>query len=124
VIALDDELARNKRMIYAEVRNADPDGQVVAGLRYVRNALGHSLLTVTESEGGLRFPISFPLSIGPIVTRWKSAEDVRVNMPQERNRRYYSEWVAGRVVEETRVAAHRWHSRQIDCLKAETGLIF
>lgn len=106
---------------YRTVRNADEDGQVVTGMRHVRNALGHSQLVTTFTEGGLTLPSTFPIVIQSIVVRWLPADRVVTEWTNPKNRAAYEAFVAEREVSETLYAARRWCGRALRW--AENGLL-
>ena len=107
---------------YASKRDADEDGRVVSGLRYVRNALGHAGLVVTRTEGGLSLPISLPLTVnGPLVAYWVEAIDLAVDLPQPKNQERYEQWVAGRELRTTTYQARRWLESQVAAMDRESG---
>lgn len=110
-ISADEALEKALTTAYRARRDADADGRMAAGLRYVRNALGHHQLTATRVEGGLRFPIVFPVTIEPVSIRWVSADELVTGRPDRRARAPYEQHLAGQLVEETTYAARRWLER-------------
>jgi hypothetical protein len=117
-ISLDEGLER-VRDGYLSARNSHPHGQVVWGLRRVRNALGHQSLIVTRTEGGLGPPLTPPLTVRPIVAYWVDA-DVLPDRPGE-NDRNYRRFVEGRRLDETTDAVRRWLGDQVNRMNHESG---
>lgn len=111
-ISADDALEHNLgKPVYRTARDSDLDGRVAAGLRYVRNALGHHQLTATLLEGGMRLPIVLPITIKPITIRWVPADKLATDWDQPRVRAKYEKNLAGRLVSETTYEARRWLER-------------
>jgi hypothetical protein len=106
---------------YRDRRDEDPDGRVVAGLRYVRNALGHDRLTTTHMTGGVRVPIRVPMRIH-VRWVWRKAAGIPVGKPQQRNRAAYEEWVARRPVEETTLQVWRWLGGEVRRIEGGDGV--
>ena len=117
-----DDLLSDRRLLtqsfhYRSDRNNDTGGQVVAGLRYARNADGHSMLTVTRTEGGLGWPATWPISFPPIVSYWMDADDVPPpDRPSPTNRRAYEQRLARQPVRATAQGARDWLAMQVQRL--------
>lgn len=98
---------------YRAARDADSDGQLASGLRYVRNALGHAQLTATMINGGLTLPITLPVTFPPITIHWAPATELDTGFkdrsPDVRAR--YTRHLEGQLVDETTYAARRWLER-------------
>lgn len=120
-ISLDEGL-REVRPDYLSRRNTHPHGQVVTGIKRIRNVLGHQRLIVTRQEGGLSFPVTFPISFPPVVARWVDAETLpEPNTPEPTNDRYYRQYVAGRTLDETADAVRRWLMGEVTDMNRESG---
>lgn len=113
-ISADDALEQAiGRRSYRSARDADSDGQLASGLRYVRNALGHAQLTATKINGGLTPPFTFPITIPPITIHWAPAPQLdtgfRGQSADVRDR--YERHLEDELVDETTYAARRWLER-------------
>jgi hypothetical protein len=117
-ISLDEGL-EGVRDGYKSERNSHPQGQVVAGLKHVRNVLGHARLIVTRVEGGLGPPLTPPLTPRPIVAYWIDADALPERPgPNDKNYRLY---VEGRRLDETIDAVRRWFGNQVNRMNHESG---
>lgn len=47
--------------------------ELTRALLFVRNRAAHQLPLVVEPTGGIRAPLTFPLTVSPVVIRWVSA---------------------------------------------------
>lgn len=101
------------RQPYRAARDADSDGQLASGLRYVRNALGHAQLTATRTNGGLTFPITFPVTFPPITIHWAPAPGLDTGFRNQSAdvRARYERHLEDQLVSETTYAARRWLER-------------
>ncbi|MBB2965593.1 hypothetical protein [Leifsonia aquatica] len=63
-ITLDELLYKTHGTPYVDARDADPLGGCVNGARLARNAITHGAVLVQSIQGGLTFPLSFPLMFG------------------------------------------------------------
>lgn len=97
------------RQPYRAARDADSDGQLASGLRYVRNALGHAQLTATKVNGGLTFPITFPVTFPPITIHWAPAPQLDTGFRGQSVdvRARYERHLEDELVDETTYAARR-----------------
>jgi hypothetical protein len=83
-------------------------GQVVRGLVYARNMLGHARVTTVERGGGMTFPMTFPLAFTNEL-RWLPADALpEPERPQPDNRRACVDFVAGKEVTGTLLLASAW----------------
>ncbi|MDQ1391484.1 MAG: hypothetical protein QOF30_461 [Acidimicrobiaceae bacterium] len=51
IVALDDHYNQSYKTRYERLRNNDPHGRVILGLRFARNLAGHELISVLEDPG-------------------------------------------------------------------------
>ncbi|GGL77210.1 hypothetical protein GCM10009706_14610 [Curtobacterium citreum] len=63
---LDEQLRREHGEQYDRLRDKDPAGAVLPGIRLVRNGITHGAV-VAVSPAGLQFPLEYPLNFGPLV---------------------------------------------------------
>ncbi|MDX8359834.1 hypothetical protein [Cytobacillus sp. IB215316] len=63
---------------YKRRRNKDENGQLLFGLLHAYNSMKHNMefITIHTNEGGVQFPISFPLEIPPISVHWMPAGEI------------------------------------------------
>lgn len=63
-ITLDELLYKTHGDRYANARDTDPLGGCVNGARLARNAITHGAVIVQSIQGGMTFPMTFPLAFG------------------------------------------------------------
>lgn len=97
---------------YIAERQADDDGRVLGGLRYVRNAAGHDRLVVVTHylTAGLKIPFTLPARRAHLVMRWRPADEIPAKDRSTENRHAYVQFVEGEV-HDTLDAAERWLKR-------------
>ena len=72
---------------------------LLSAFRYVNNSLKHSkeVVEITEQQGGVSFPISFPLTIPRREVVWSVVD----NGDKENQKKNYKKYLAGKNVIET-----------------------
>ncbi|MCF6461507.1 hypothetical protein [Clostridium sp. Cult3] len=87
---------------YKNRRNNDINGQVLSGLRYAYNLMKHNMdfYTIHREEGGMSFPISFPLDIPEITINWKTLNK-DMESGYESQIRNYKKCIQGKTILET-----------------------
>lgn len=63
-ITLDEMLSKRHGAQYDNARDAHPLGATISGARLARNAIAHGMVIVQSIQGGLTFPMTFPLTFG------------------------------------------------------------
>lgn len=99
-LALDDALENHLNRIYKEARDADPNGLIVRGMRWLRNRHAHDILLT--ASGGAKKPFLVPpggigmFYISPS-NRWLKSDDIIGNRPDRSAslKPDYDEHVAG-----------------------------
>jgi hypothetical protein len=120
VSVLDEAEHHRLRDDYWAARSTDPNGLVVQGLLWARNALAHGATIV--SEGSQRSEITLTLGsdgefniAGPVSSRhalrWRQVRDIAVRDRGRALRPSYEAHVAGRWVKETLDEAQAWFLR-------------
>lgn len=112
-LALDDALENHLNRIYKEARDADADGRVVKGMRWLRNRHAHDILLT--ASGGAKKPFFVPpggkgiFYISPS-NRWMKSEDIIGNRPDRSAsiRPDYDQHVAGMPLDMSLSHALRW----------------
>ena len=85
---------------YAErVEVEEEEKGLLSAFRYVNNSLKHSkeVVEITEQQGGVSFPISFPLTIPRREVVWSVVD----NGDKENQKKNYKKYLAGKNVIET-----------------------
>lgn len=104
---------RNDDPSYNRLNGDGPD--LMRALRFVRNRAAHQLPLVVEPTGGIRAPLTFPLTVAPIVIRWVCAAslppaDERHKSPK--GEALYAKWIEGREVRVVLEDVGRWLSTE------------
>jgi hypothetical protein len=100
-----DEVLRQEDRTYEDRRDSDSGGQVLRGLRYVRNVALHSAMSLQNTTG----------RHGYTIARWHLREEIDLSeyvRPQENNEQNYDQHVAGRDVLETLELAREFCSSE------------
>ncbi|MFJ1788370.1 hypothetical protein ACIOML_29200 [Streptomyces anulatus] len=98
---------------YNRLNGDGPD--LMRALRFVRNRAAHQLPLVVEPTGGIRAPLTFPLTVSPIVIRWVSAASLPPADERHRSPKgeaLYVKWIEGREVREVLEDVWRWLSTE------------
>lgn len=114
VLALDEELFAHLGHPYAEARSTDPCGQIVRGMKWLRNRHAHEIMIT--GHGGVKKP--FFGTPGSIVfispsNRWKTSTAInpqRDETPEEYRERY-DEHLAGLPLDHSLYQATIWFDR-------------
>ncbi|MFI9059802.1 hypothetical protein ACIGXQ_35590 [Streptomyces anulatus] len=90
--------------------------ELMRALRFVRNRAAHQLPLVVEPTGGIRAPLTFPLTVSPIVIRWVSAASLPLPV-EERHRNLkgealYVKCIEGREVRDVLKDVGGWLSTE------------
>lgn len=100
-----DDLFRKADAGYEERRDTDKEGRIVRGLRFARNVGVHHLLGVHQWEQ-LAGSTSVPSADALKEARWKRRDELEKGArPNPANEAAYDDYVAGRSVLDTLVAA-------------------
>ncbi|WP_432004566.1 hypothetical protein [Streptomyces parvus] len=94
---------------YNRLNGAGPE--LMWALRFVRNRAAHQLPLVVEATGGIRAPLTFPLSVSPIVIRWVSAATLPPadeGHESPKGEALYVKWIEGRSVLDVLEDVDRW----------------
>ncbi|MGW6287822.1 hypothetical protein [Streptomyces sp. NPDC055107] len=94
---------------YKRLNGHGPD--LIRALRFVRNRAAHQMPLVVEPTGGIRAPLTFPLTVEPVVIRWASAAslppaDERHEDPK--GEALYVKRMEGREVRDVLKGVDRW----------------
>ncbi len=85
VLTTDEWHKKHNNADYKNRRNNNEDGQILLGLRHAYNLVKHNMefFKVHEAnEGGIEFPISFPLEIPAPYAEWKVlTKDMKTGSP-------------------------------------------
>jgi hypothetical protein len=65
-ITLDELLYKAHGPLYVDARDADARGACVNGARLARNAITHGAVIVQSIQGGMTFPMTFPMKFGEL----------------------------------------------------------
>ncbi len=84
---------------YAAARAADPDGQLLVGLKYARNRVQHGLRAMLGVSGGFGFPMRFPLKFSEFV--WHNIPRYPEDKSHPDQRRGYDELLVGEMARTT-----------------------
>ena len=99
---------------YKSEREAEWLGRHLVGLRHARNQAGHQRAFMVRSEGGLTFPVTFPLTIPPMRVVWRPVEELPPPSPDhdgkiaKARREQYATLLVGRPVAESLNHAAAW----------------
>jgi hypothetical protein len=100
---------------YQTARNADPSGQVLRAVRYVRNKCGHQrAIAVVVVPFGIGGPIVRPISGGGYL-RWRSSSDLPLSDPRHEKaalRAAYDTLLAGRFPGDAVDSASIWFASE------------
>ncbi|MFL0361340.1 hypothetical protein [Curtobacterium flaccumfaciens] len=115
--ALDEQL-RAADGTYDERRDIDEQGQLMPGIRLVRNAVTHGAVVALEQRPGLVFPVTFPTTfehlayrpLADLLASWVGHRDERRD--NARQDRIYSERLVGLPVIDPLVDAFEWFLRE------------
>lgn len=120
-LALDESLALLiGKKDYAELRDSDRHGRVVAGFRWIRNRHAHELYVT--GAGGPKRPFysqpgdNYVFYISP-VNRWKKAEEIRADHDGDKTgdrKRAYDDHVAGMSLDMSLEWSMIWFNRVFD----------
>ncbi len=105
---------------YIDRKKNDSDGQVLFGLKHAYNLMKHNMnfYKIHKEEGGITFPITFPLEIPKIEVVWDTlTEDVNGKFKnQEKN---YKTYLEGKSVIEVFDRAINYLIREMKKVKEE-----
>lgn len=110
--ALDGRLWKDD-LTYKSLTGAGPE--LMAGLRYVRNRAAHQLPMSVEATGGLRAPLTPPLTIHPVIIRWTAAASLPPEDPGHRDSRgaaAYEARLAGHPVDDVLAEVAEWFASE------------
>ncbi|MBF4602848.1 hypothetical protein [Curtobacterium sp. VKM Ac-2884] len=111
--ALDEQL-RVTDPTYDARRDANPDGEVLPGIRLLRNAVTHGAVVAVQKAPGVVFPIRFPVEFSHLAYRpledvlasWKGRRHVTAESP--RQDAVYRASLEGLQLVAPLVRAYRW----------------
>lgn len=108
--AVDEQLRVNSE--YLSIRNGDPIGRLIAGLKLGRNAVAHGVAVVSLPSQQATFPLEFPLTIAS--ASWADYSVVRAGLdrePRPSAREVWESGLAGKSAPGILAEVHEWLSR-------------
>lgn len=87
---------------YKKRRNKNTDGEIIFGMRHAFNMLKHNMafFQIHRKNGGLEFPMTFPIEKDEITVNWMPAGDV-LNGKYPEQKENYINYLEGKDVLET-----------------------
>ncbi|EDY44609.1 hypothetical protein [Streptomyces sp. SPB074] len=111
-VALDDRL-REDDASYKSLNGHGP--ALLQAVKWVRNRSAHQIPMTVEESGGVRFPITFPLTVQPVAVRWApeaSLPPEDPGHPSRRGRQAYRSLLEGRPVVDSFAAVAEWFATE------------
>ena len=117
-VSADEEFDKADESRYRGRRNSDRDGQVMQGIRYVRNRCGHQRAVVVERQGGLTVPFTVPIKI-IVKCHWRPVDRLPPadNARFEAGREEYASMMAGQEVRTTLEHVANWFTSELKRFK-------
>ncbi|MFD9538085.1 hypothetical protein [Streptomyces sp. NPDC060010] len=119
--ALDEQLM-DADSAYTTARGC-PEGDVMRGLKWIRNRAAHALPLTVRKSGGLSLPPRVPLTIEPVTVLWLQADQLPPEPPDRidrKGRAAYNRTFADRPVTEPLEEIAQWFANE----RSRAGSLF
>lgn len=120
VVTTDDWHRKNGEYDYKKRMEKDKNGVILLGMRHAFNSLKHnmSIFQIHDKEGGLEFPITFPLEISETSVIWMTAgETLNGKYPEQKEN--YIKYLEGIDIIETFKDALRFLGNEFQSIMFE-----